>query len=179
MTRHILIALLGAVCVLGLWGSSLAAQSNARLTDADQSQIRQVVTELRRAIVAGDATAVGALISPRLGLTCTDTNYSHKQVLDFLSQKRSHLYQSLFDSAAFAKRCGSGYPDEYPAISDQEFLKTANEGFDVSPLDREWVEVTVRSTVAGHYKRVWSLHREAGTWRLAGSGLVIGNCGCG
>jgi hypothetical protein len=142
-------------------------------------KIREVVKDVRKAIVGKDTKELLKFVSVTNGLTCTDTNYTHKEVKQFLSNKGSYLNISLFDSAQFSKQCGAGYLKEYPAIAEREFLKNANESIKISPLDIDWVEVTIESKRKTHYPRVWYLHREAQTWKVSGGSFIIGNCTCG
>jgi hypothetical protein len=81
---------------------------------------------------------------------------------------------ALFDSAGLARACSGEYPD----ISVQEFLKTADNAIDVAAVSRDWVEVTIPSQNATHAPRVWSLHREGGHWKLADGSLTVGHCAC-
>jgi len=86
---------------------------------------------------------------------------------------------SLFDSARFAASCGKKYPPAYPAISDREFLATANPGAAITSLGDGWEKVTLTSAVKGHYAREWYFHKEGRTWKLAGASLILGRCSCG
>jgi hypothetical protein len=149
------------------------------LTPAVRAAIVSAARSVVAAIRAGDAKGLVQHISRAEGLTCTDTAYPFSRVKKDLENPKSYLFQSLFDTKAFAGRCGSEYPAEYPAISDTEFLKTSGDNIDVELYSADWAAVTIRSSVPGQYKREWSLHREAGHWKLAGGGFIIGNCSCG
>lgn len=134
-----------------------------------------MVATIRRAIAGVRIDALLHEMSPSLGLTCSGTNYSFKTVTRFLSDTHSYLYMGLFDSAGFARTCSGEYPD----ISEQEFLKTAENSVDIATVGRDWVEVTIPSHNATHAPRVWSLHREGGDWKLADGSLTVGHCACG
>jgi hypothetical protein len=125
----------------------------------DEQQIRQAVVAFRQAVLKGDVKQILAQISAE-GLTCTDSKYSYKVVVAFLSDHQSHLYVSLFDSPDFSGRCGGKYPVEHPAISDQEFLRTANDSIRIVRIAGNWAGVTVTSPNPQHYPREWSFHRE-------------------
>ena len=152
----------------------------SRFSSADEQQLRAVTARIREAILTENIAVLLQSISAVLGLQCTDTTYSHEQIKTFLQNRNSHLYISLFDSARFARQCGrSGYPPEYPAISEKEFLRSANSAVEIVRIDNDWAKVTLISPVPSQFPRVWNLHREAGTWEIAGVGFVIGNCSCG
>jgi hypothetical protein len=156
-----------------------ATQNTLGLSSAETQKIREVVNEVRKAILSKNTTEFLKHVSVTNGLSCTDTNYTYNEVRKFLSNKDSYLNISLFDSARFSKQCGDGYPQEYPAIAEIEFLQSANESIKVSPLDNDWVEVTIESTIKTHYPLLWYLHREAQTWKVSGGSFIIGNCTCG
>jgi hypothetical protein len=149
------------------------------LSPDDMKKIHEVVNDVRKAILSKDTKEILKHVSVTNGLSCTDTNYTHKEVKKFLSNKGSYLYISLFDSTKFSKQCGMGYPKEYPALADNEFFQTAHESIKISMLDNDWVEVTIESPIKTHYQRVWSLHREAKSWKVSGGSFIIGNCTCG
>jgi hypothetical protein len=169
--------LLTAVSAI-LWIQPVVSQNPRTFSAADELQIRQAVQVVKDAILKGNVAGLRRQISDQ-GLTCTDTKYSSKRVRAFLENKKSYLYMSLFDSARFSAECGSGYPSRYPAISEQEFLRTANDSMMIERVNADWAEVTLTSPNVRHYRRAWSLHRENGTWKVAGHSWVIGDCTCG
>jgi len=149
------------------------------LTTSERVAIVNVVRHVIATIREGNAQELLGYIRTTQGLECTDTAYSYAQVKKALMNPGSYFHQSLFDTVAFAHSCGSEYPDEYPAISDKQFLETSNDEIGVKLFSSNWAEVTIQSPVAGHYKRIWSLYKDAGHWKLAGAGFIIGNCTCG
>ena len=161
-----------------LWSAPALAQNTRTFSIADERQIRRAVVALREAILKEDLNQLSRQISGA-GLTCTDTDYSYKMIKAFLTNKRSHLYMSLFDSARFSQQCGSGYPVKYPAISEQEFPQTANDSVRIVRIDSNWARVTLTSPNPRHYPREWSFHREGGTWKVAGGSWIVGRCACG
>jgi len=161
-----------------LWSAPAFAQNTRTFSIADERQIRRAVVALREAILKEDLKQLLRQISGA-GLTCTDTDYSYKMIKAFLTNKRSHLYMSLFDSARFSQQCGSGYPVKYPAISEQEFPQTANDSVRIVRIDSNWARVTLTSPNPRHYPREWSFHREGGTWKVAGGSWIVGRCACG
>jgi hypothetical protein len=161
------------------FGVCAAATDQATLSAHDRELILKNVDALRAAILSRNADAVLQHVSTTQGLTCTDTRYSYKDITHFLADRRSHLYMGLFDSLSFAQACAREYPPEYPAISDREFLKTANAAVTITTVRKDWVEVTITSPVPSHYPRKWYLHKEGEAWKLAGDSVVIGNCSCG
>jgi hypothetical protein len=161
-----------------IWSAPVFSQDTKTFSIADERQIRQAVVAFREAIVKKDVKQLLRQISGG-GLTCTDTNYSYKMIRAFLDDSKSHLYMSLFDSVRFSRQCGSRYPVEYPAISEQEFLRTANDSILIVRIDSNWASVMLTSPNPGHYQREWSFHRESGTWKVAGGSLIVGRCDCG
>ena len=159
--------------------ATTATENIHGLSPVDTKKIHEVVNEVRKTILSKNTKGFLMHVSVTNGLSCTDTNYTHKEVKEFLSHKGSHLYISLFDAAKFPKQCGAGYPKEYPALAEIEFLKTAHDQIKISKIDNDWVEVTIESPIKTHYPRVWYLHREAQSWKLAGGSFIIGNCTCG
>jgi len=159
-----------------------AAASQAErpvLSPTERAAIMEAAQQAMKAIRAGDAKGLVPLVSRTQGLLCTDTTYPFSTVKRDLETTKSLLWQSLFDTKAFASRCGSEYPAQYPAISDAEFLKSSGDSIEVALDSPDWAHVTIRSSIRGHAQREWSLHKEAGEWKLAGRGFVIGNCSCG
>jgi hypothetical protein len=173
---HLLLVLV-AGAMLGTAYPSLA--ENALLTTQDRQDILGTIAAIRNAILNADTAQLLRYISESEGLTCTDALYSYKAITRFMKDKDSHLYMSLFDSVGFAQRCGRDYPKEYPAISDREFLKTAEDSASIEADGHDWVEVTIRSRIPNHWPRTWSLHREGAGWKLAGRAVIIGDCVCG
>ena len=161
-----------------LWSTPAFSQNERTFSIADERQIRRAVVAIREAILKEDLKQLLRQISG-VGLTCTDTGYSHKMIGAFLDDKTSHLYMSLFDSAQFSLRCGNEYPAQYPAISEQEFLRTANDSMLIVRTDSNWARVTLTSPNPRHYPREWSFHREGGTWKVAGGSWVVARCGRG
>jgi hypothetical protein len=160
--------------------SPVASSQKYQLSLKDQEQAQSVVREIRKSILNGDAKAFSMYISATDGLSCTDTQYSKKEANAFLENRASYFYISLFDSKRFEQKCGeSGYPTEYPVISEKEFLQSANEAITLTKLDDNWIQATVDSPIKNHYTRVWYLHREGNTWKVAGSSFIIGSCVCG
>jgi len=170
---------LSRVLALVAFGVCAAATDQATLSAHDRQVILKTVDELRAAILTGNADALLQHVSATQGLTCTDTKYSYKDITHFLADKRSHLYMGLFDSPSFAQACAREYPPEYPAISDREFLKTANAAVTITTVRKGWVEVTINSPASSHYPRKWYLHKEGEAWKLTGDSLIIGSCSCG
>ncbi len=160
-------------------GICASASGQDALSAQDRADILKTVEAIRAAILAGRADEVLNHISSTQGLSCTDTKYSYESIKGFLADTHSHLYMALFDSLSFARRCSSQYPPQYPAISDREFLKTAELSAAATLVRRDWVEVTIKSQVPNHYPRQWHLHKEGGVWKLAGDSLIIGSCSCG
>lgn len=167
------------VLALVALGVCASATDQPTLSAHDREVILKTVDALRAAILSGNADALLQHVSTTQGLTCTDTKYSYKEVTHFLADKRSHLYMGLFDSPSFGQACAREYPPQYPAISDREFLKSANAAVTIMPVRKDWVEVTINSPVPSHYPRKWYLHKEGEVWKLAGDSLIIGNCSCG
>jgi hypothetical protein len=167
------------VLALVTFGVCASATDQATLSADDREVILRTVDALRGAILNGNADALLQHVSTTQGLTCTDTKYSYKDITHFLADKRSHLYMGLFNSPSFAQACAREYPPEYPAISDREFLKTANAAVTIATVRKDWVEVTINSPVPSHYPRKWYLHKEGEAWKLAGDSVIIGSCSCG
>jgi hypothetical protein len=167
------------VLALVAFGVCAFATDQTPLSAHDREAILKTVDALRAAILSGNVDALLQHVSTTQGLTCTDTKYSYKDITHFLADKRSHLYMALFDSPSFAQACAREYPAEYQAISDREFLKTANATVSITTVRKDWVEVTINSQVPSHYPRTWYLHREGEAWKLAGDSVIIGNCSCG
>jgi hypothetical protein len=156
-----------------------AEQKYRPLSAADKRQINGVVAELRKSILNQDTKGVLRQISVSHGLTCTDTDYSYKDISKFLADKNSYLSISFFETPKFQNKCGYGYPDEFPAISEKEFLKTAKESVKITQIDNDSVEVIIESPIKTHYPRQWYLQKEGKTWKATGSSFIIGNCTCG
>jgi hypothetical protein len=171
-----LLSLISASIVL--WSALGFSQNTRTFSIADERQIRRAVVAIREAILKEDLKQLLRQISSA-GLTCTDTGYSYKMIRAFLTDKKSHLYMSLFDSARFSQQCGNEYPVQHPAISEREFLRTADDSMSIVLADRNWARVTLTSPNPRHYSREWSFHREGGTWKVAGGSWVVGRCGCG
>jgi hypothetical protein len=167
------------VATLALWFPAAAHEGIEGATPIDESRLRAAIASVRTAILAEDARTLLQNISKVASLTCTDTRYTHEEVGAFLRDRASHLYISLFDTSTFSKQCGGQYPAEYPAISEKEFLRSANESVRIVRLDAQWAEVTLTSPVPTHYPREWYFHWESGAWKLAGRSLIVGNCSCG
>jgi hypothetical protein len=149
------------------------------LSAQDRSSIQLVVTQLKEAILQEDTHKLLSLISNQIGLTCTDSKYSQKQISGFLKDKTSYLYLSLFDSKGYSQRCGGNYPPEFPAISEKEFLsKASRPTIEITPIEAGWAKVVYKSETKGHYQREWVFHKESGSWKIA-EGFIIGNCSCG
>jgi hypothetical protein len=159
--------------VLLAYASTAQAQAIA-LTHKDESDILRIVSAIKAAIVRGSTADLLRLVSPTLGLTCSGKAYPYPTVAQFLSEKKSYLYMGLFDSAALARACSHDYPD----VSEQEFLSGGTSTDHIVSLGPDWVEVTVSSKIQLHAPRVWSLHREAGSWKLADGSLIVGSCSC-
>jgi hypothetical protein len=155
------------------------AQEKTRLTEVDVKAIRETVEGIRAAIVSVNIDVLLEYISKREGLSCTDTGYTYANARSFLKNSHSIFYESLFDSTSFRKQCGSGYPIEYPAISEREFFTGASHDILIEATDKNWVKITIRSPIKSHYERGLYLHREGHAWKVAGDSFVIGNCGCG
>lgn len=168
ITTRVLIA--GAIvgCISG------AHAQTPRLSVQDRSAILRVVATIKAAIVRGRTDELLRAVSPTLGLTCTGTNYSYQVVAKFLSDRTSVLYRHLFDSVAFARACAGEYPD----VSEREFLGFGDTIDSIAKLGPDWVEVSLVPRFTTHSPRVWSLHRESGTWKLADGSLTIGQCSC-
>jgi len=175
---------------LALWTVAVAAvaatcahaetpATQAALSAAERQAIEAAVEAVRQAILAEDTAALMRLIDKKEALVCTDTPYSREQVRKFLADKRSHLSLSLYDTREYAKRCGERYPATYPALSEREFLRTADRTPSIKRLDAHWVRVTISSPVKTHYPREWHFHRDGRQWKLAGPGFIIGSCTCG
>jgi hypothetical protein len=169
----------GILCSGVALGNAPGTPATDLLTFADQQELRSVSKSVVEAILGENVQALLRHVSQTKGLTCTDTEYSYRSVEAFLRDKKSHLYISLFDTGSFSRRCGDDYPVQYPAISEREFLRSAEQQFSVTADDVDWAHVTISSPVKGHYTRAWYLHREGGTWKLTGGSFVIGRCSCG
>jgi hypothetical protein len=176
--HHFTIILL-CLQVLPTFAARPGTQDKHTLSSADAQKIRDVVNETREAIRNNNTKEFLRHVSVKNGLTCTDTDYAYKDVNKFLKEKSSYLYISLFDSSEFSKRCGDGYPKEYPAIAEKEFLQAAYESIKISKLDNDTVEVLIESPIKTHYPRKWYLHREAQSWKVTGGSFIIGECTCG
>jgi hypothetical protein len=158
----------------------LALAIPASRAQAPLEDLRGVVMQLRRAILDADTAAVLRHVSRQHGLTCTDTQTPYPQIQRDLADKQSHLYIGLFDSAAFARRCGAeGYQAAYPAISEKEFFAAAPDApFEMRQVKPDWATVIFRSPVKTHWPREYVFHRERGQWRLT-DGLIVSRCTCG
>jgi len=126
--------------------------SPSRATEAERAEIRDAAAHVMHAILQVNVPQFLRYVS-RAGLTCTDIEYSFKAIKAFLADKKSHLFISLFDTGAFARRRGEEYPIEFPAISEREFLRSANQEIEIGTVDAGWVQVTISSPVENHYKR--------------------------
>jgi hypothetical protein len=168
-------------CVLALVVLALCASATGQetLSARDRAEILTTVSAIRSAIRNENVNALLQHVSAARGLHCTDTNYSYNEIKRFLADRRSYLYMGLFDSPAFSRECSRQYSPEYPAISDRDFLKTADESVTITTVRKDWVEVTIKSRAPSQYPRQWYLHREGQAWKLAGDSLIIGNCSCG
>jgi len=155
------------------------AAEGMTFSQADEKAIVGAALEVKKAILTENVEGFLRLVSHTEGLTCTDTWYSSGQIEDFLANKRSDLYLSLFRTKDFTKKCNKEYPTEYPALSDKDFLQTSNESFSVTWLEANWAQVTITSPIKTHYPREWYFHREGSIWRLGGDGFIIGDCTCG
>jgi hypothetical protein len=157
-----------------------ASEKNVPPSQLDQQDLRRVAEKLKTAILKEDIDGILRHIDPD-GLRCTDTKVPYQQVRRDLHNKNSDLYLSLFDTARFVKRCGRGYPSDYPAISDREFFSRAeNETIEIeiSERNKERAKVTIRSSVKGHYPRELYFHKVAGKWKVS-HGFIVGSCTCG
>ena len=165
-----------------VWSVVASAEGVApspKLSETDVKAIRATVNDIRATIIAGNVKSLLVHISQNEGLACTDTQYSYTEAKAFLQDSNSAFYMSLFDTAKFRKECGSGYPPDYPAISEKEFFKTANQEVSIEAINTNWVKVTIRSPIKSHYERWLYLHREGSVWRVGGGSFIIGNCTCG
>ncbi len=170
------VALTAALTLAALIACAAGAPAQGLgLTTGDRSVILVAVSAIKAAIVSGRSDELLHWVSPTLGLTCRGKTYSYRSVARFLSDTHSHLYLGLFDSVGFARTCSRDYPD----VSEQEFLRGGTAPDRIASLGPDWVEVTVSPTQQLHSPRVWSLHREAGGWKLADGSLVVGSCSCG
>jgi hypothetical protein len=171
----------GVCCFLSLLSCSPSESSQKyKLSLRDQEQAQSVVREIRKSILNGDTKTFSLYISATNGLSCTDTQYSKKEANAFLGNRNSIFYVSLLDSKRFVRKCGdSWYSSEYPAISEKEFLQGAHEATTLTKLDNDWIQATIESPIKNHYTRVWYLHREGNTWKVAGGSFIIGSCVCG
>jgi len=151
----------------------------APLSARDRENILIAAKEIRSAILQKDTKRFFEFISTTQGLTCTDTNYSSKEIKAFLDNKNSYFYLSLFDNKRYSKKCSDGYPEEYPAISENEFLRTANNTVTLIQESNDWVRVVIGSSIKSHYPREWYFHRDGQVWKISGSSFIIGNCSCG
>jgi len=162
--------------IVALSGSLFCSYaSTVELSIHDKVAIRRAVAAIKSAILSGRTDELLRAVSPMLGLTCAGTSYSYHTVAHFLSDRNSHLYMGLFDSAALSRACSQDFPD----VSEQEFLRSGESTDDITKVGPGWVEVTVHSNPPTHPPRVWSLHREAGGWKLADGSLLVGSCSCG
>lgn len=176
MIRYILVFFLSLTSVSCV---AVRALSKLPLDSYEQTQIHESVIKIKEAILAENITELLKYISSENGLSCTDTKYSYEQIFIFLKNKNSHLYLSLFDEKGFRSLCGSYYPKEYPASSEKEFLKSANDFIMVSKLDESWVQVTMTSQEKNRFPVWWYLHKEDGAWKVSSGSFVIGRCTCG
>lgn len=174
---QILLAL--AILFVGL---ASAAPKPAQFSRTDRDNLRNVVVNLKEAIIHEDVDGILRHVSKSNGLTCRDTQIPYQQVRKDIHDRNSHLYMSLFDSVGFFKKCGYEYPAEYlaehPAISDKEFLSTAtNESIEIVAITDEWAQVTFKSQTKAPYRREYSFHKEGRGWKLTG-GLIVSRCSC-
>jgi hypothetical protein len=158
--------------------SAGVAKDPFRLPDSERVQLETTAEAVRVAIIHEDTNEIASIVS-KSGLMCTDTNYSHAQVANFLKNKKSHLWLSLFDSARFSRLCGDGYPSEFPAISEKEFfIKSTNLVITIIATDKRNATVTYQSSTKGHYKRDWYFRKEGSHWKLVDA-FIVGGCFCG
>jgi hypothetical protein len=134
--------------------SWLSSQHYARLSTGlacglTLHSIRQAVGAVRQAVLNGDVRQVLAQLSGE-GVIRADSKYSYQLVPAFLPEHQSHLYTSAFDSPGSSRRCGGQYPVEHPAISDQEFLPTANDSVRTVRIAGDWARVAFTSPNPQH-----------------------------
>ncbi len=177
MMRETKVSVLIAASAL-LFSATASSQTPKAFAPDEERGLRRDVLVLKEALLGEDLTQVLQQISSE-GLTCTDTRYSREKVRAFLSDHQSHLYMSLFDTARFSQQCGREYPADYPAISEKEFLRTANASMMIVRLDTNWAQVTLTSSNSRHYPREWSFHKENGRWKVAAGSWIVGRCSCG
>ncbi len=158
-----------------LGGLSGAYAQASGLSIQDRSSIERTVAAIKSAIIHARTGELLQELSATLGLTCTGKTYPYHSVAAFLADKNSYLYLGLFDSAGLARACSQDYPD----VSEQEFLSAGDSADSIAQVGPDWVEVTIRSPLTKHPPRVWSLHRERGSWKLADGSLIVGSCSCG
>jgi hypothetical protein len=155
--------------------SQLSAQTDKK--SSHEAELKLVVSDIRNLILKEDIDHFAKYIGPD-GLFCTDDQFSHADVIAALKDKSSPLYLSLFNSKLLKEKCGEAYSDEYPAISDKEFFKTAKDlKVEVSDLKPGWVEVKISSSVSNQYPRDWTFHRVKGKWKIT-EGILM-RCSCG
>lgn len=155
-----------------------AASPQVTLSVAEQQMLKDAALDLRDAIVSGNVDKILGHVS-RSGLACTDTRYSLKEVSKDLRNHKSYLFLSLFNTTTFSKRCGSGYPPEFPAISEKDFfIADKNSTLEIVPYSQEQAQVIFKSHIEGHYQREWWFKKEGNAWKLA-EGFVVGDCTCG
>ncbi len=172
-------AIFVAACAAITTAVTAAATDADTLSFSDRAKLTSAAVELRKAILRADARGVGRMISPSDGLSCTDTRYKKAQVLRYLSNRSSILYQSVFDAARFSRRCGAGYPHEYPATSEMAFFETAPDGsFEIEFIKDGYATIKFTSPKSGYYPREFTFKKEGAGWTLS-DGFIIGSCGCG
>lgn len=159
-------------------GGVMAATPKVTLPEVDRQMLTDVALDLRAAILNGNVRKILDHIS-RSGLTCTDAQYSFKQVRKDLRNRKSHLFLSLFDSKAFSTQCGIGYTSEFPAISEKEFFTAdKNPEIEIVAHSLDTARVIFKSHVKGHYQREWWFSKAGNKWKL-GEGVIVGDCTCG
>jgi hypothetical protein len=161
-----------------LFSATAPSQIPKAFAPEEERELRRAVLVLNEAILRADVRQVLQQISSE-GLTCTDTRYTREKVRAFLGDHQSHLYMSLFDTARFSQQCGREYPADYPAISERDFLRTANASMMIVRFDTNWAQVTLTSSNRRHYPREWSFHKENGRWKIAAGSWIVGRCSCG
>jgi hypothetical protein len=96
-----------------------------------------------------------------------------------LRNRKSYLYLSLFNTPEFSQQCGSGYPPEFPAISEKDFFTAdKNLSVEIVAVSPEVAQVIFKSHIREHYQREWWFKKEGAEWRLVG-GFIVGDCTCG
>jgi len=156
----------------------IAAPPQVTLSEPEQQMLKDAALDLRDAIVSRNVEKLLSHIS-RSGLACTDAKYSFKEVSRDLRNRKSYLFLGLFNTTTFSKQCGSGYPPEFPAISDKDFF-TADKTptLEIVAYSQEQAQVIFKSHIKGHYQRDWWFKKEGEKWKLV-DGFIVGDCTCG